>query len=130
MNSTQTTMNNFWFTQWCASQARNSKPATEESCWISGLILLVLIVFSVAALVWMWWDSRPVDLVQEYKNKNKNKNSKTPQVNTEEEPPNSPPNSGGLGLTGVALSIMAMDKADLTNIFISPKQKKGKKSED
>lgn len=123
MNSTQIAMNNFWFTQWCASLARNSKPATEECCWVSGLILLVLLVFIVAALVWMWWDSRPVDLVQEYKNKNKNKNSKTPQLNTEEEPPN----NGGLGLMGVALSIMAMNKADLTNIFISPKQKKGNK---
>lgn len=130
MNSAQTAMNNFWFTQWCASQARNSKPATEEYCWISGLISLVLIVFIVAALVWMWWDSRPVDLVQEYKNKSKNKNSKTPQLNTEEEPPNRPVNSGGLGLAGVALSIMAMDKAGLANILISPKQKKGKKNED
>lgn len=127
MNSTQTAMNNFWLTQWCASLARNSKPATEECCWISGLISLVLLVFIVAALVWMWWDSRPVDLVQEYKNKNKK--SKTPQLNTEEEPPNRPTNSGGLGLTGMALSIMAMDKAGLANIFISPKQKKGKKSE-
>ena len=124
MNSTQTAMNNFWFTQWCASQARNSKPATEECCWISGLILLVLLVFIVAAVVWMWWDSRPVDLVQEYKNKNKK--SKTPQLNTEEEPPNRPTNSGGLGLTGVALSIMAMNMADLTNIFTSTKEKKGK----
>lgn len=123
-NSTQMAMNNFWFTQWCASQARNSKPATEECCWISGLISLVLIVFIVAALVWMWWDSRPVDLVQEYKNKNKN--SKTSRLNTEEEPPNRPMNYGGLGLTGVALSIMAMDMAGLTNIFTSTKQKKGK----
>lgn len=128
MNNTQTAMNNFWFTQWCASQARNSKPATEECCWISGLISLVLIVFIIAALVWMWWDSRPVDLVQEYKNKNKN--SKTPQLNAKEEPPNRQVNSGGLGLTGTALSIMAMDKASLANIFISPKQKKGKKNED
>lgn len=121
MNSTQTAMNNFWFTQWCANQARNSKPATEECGWINGLISLVLIVFIIAALVWMWWDSRPVDLVQEYKNKNKN--SKTPQLNTEEEPPNRPVNSGGLGLMGTALSIMMMDKAGLANIFTSPKRK-------
>lgn len=124
MNSTQMAMNNFWFTQWCASLSRNSKPATEECCWVSGLIILVLLVFLIAALVWMWWDSRPVDLVQEYKNKNKK--SKTPQVNAEQEPSNRPVNSGGLGLTGVALSIMAMDMAGLTNIFTSTQQKKGK----
>lgn len=125
MNSTQIAMNNFWFTQWCASLARNSKPATEECCWVSGLILLILLVFLIAALVWMWWDSRPVDLVQEYKDKN----SKTPQLNTEEEPPNRPVNYGGLGLAGVALSIMAIDKTGITNILTLPKQKKGNKNE-
>ena len=115
MNTTQMALSNFWFTQWCASLCARPKPTAEGVCWVDGLVVLIGIALLFVMLIWMWWASRPVDLVQEYKKRN----TKNPEATTEgKESLGRPSGSGALGIVGTALII--------SNIFASSSAKESR----